>query len=133
LDGRLLESLLRDLYVHSPAAFFEDSIFSPPLLPKMLTKPRTVCFCQPVASMISGRVAPLARCIMAMTSAFLFVLSAAGLQAAVLAAFTFFAGLACLVAFAFVAGFAPLAFLGFGIGFAGLRVGDRRFLCIGQR
>jgi hypothetical protein len=37
------------LYVRSPAAFFDDSIFSPPLLPRMLTKPRTVCGCQSVA------------------------------------------------------------------------------------
>jgi DNA invertase Pin-like site-specific DNA recombinase len=29
-------------YVRSPASFFADSIFSPPLLPRMLTKPRTV-------------------------------------------------------------------------------------------
>jgi hypothetical protein len=58
-------------YVRSPAAFLAESIFSPPLLLRMLTKPRTVCFCQPVASMISGRVAPLARFIKAITSAFL--------------------------------------------------------------
>src|SRR5271155_1808662 len=37
----------------------------------MLTKPRTVCFCQPVASTISARVTPLARFIIAITSAFL--------------------------------------------------------------
>ena len=35
------------LYVRSPAAFFDESIFCPPLLPRMLTNPRTVCFCQP--------------------------------------------------------------------------------------
>src|SRR5262249_11866694 len=40
----------------------------------MLTKPRTVCGCQPVASMISASVAPLARFIIAMTSAFLLLL-----------------------------------------------------------
>jgi len=28
-------------YVRSPAAFFDDSIVSPPLLPRMLTNPRT--------------------------------------------------------------------------------------------
>jgi len=37
------------LYVRSPAAFLDDSISSPPLLPRMLTKPRTVYGCQPVA------------------------------------------------------------------------------------
>src|SRR5579864_213068 len=41
------------LYVRSPAAFLDDSIFSPPLLPRMLTKPRTVCGCHPVAFMAS--------------------------------------------------------------------------------
>jgi hypothetical protein len=64
-------------YVRSPAAFFEDSIFSPPLLPRMLTMPRTVCFCQPVAATISVTVAPLARFIIAITSAFLLLLSSA--------------------------------------------------------
>src|SRR5260370_41862659 len=37
----------------------------------MLTKPRTVCFCQPVAATISASVTPLARFIMAITVAFL--------------------------------------------------------------
>jgi hypothetical protein len=77
----------------------------------VLTKPRTVCFCQPVASTISARVTPLARFIIAMTSAFLLLRSAAGLQA------DFLAGLAFFVVFAFFAGFAPLvAFLGFASG-----------------
>jgi hypothetical protein len=40
------------------------------MLARMLTKPRTVCGSQSVAFMISGRVAPLARFIMAITSAF---------------------------------------------------------------
>jgi hypothetical protein len=57
-------------YVRSPAVFLADSVFSPLLLPRMLTKPRIVCFCQPVASVISARVAPLARSISASTSAF---------------------------------------------------------------
>src|SRR5258707_728423 len=75
----------------------------------MLTKPRTVCFCQAVSSMISVSVAPLARFIIAMTSAFLLVRSAAaGLLATV-----FLAGFVFLVAFAFFGGFAPSAgFLG---------------------
>src|ERR1039457_2718386 len=98
----------------SPAAFFEDSIFSPPLLPRMLAKPLMVCFCQLVTAAISASVAPFARFIIAMTSAFLFVRSAAGLPA------SFLVGLAFLVAFAFFAGFAPLvAFLGFASGSLG--------------
>ena len=60
-------------YVRSPAAFLLDSIFSPPLLPRILTKPHTVWACQPVASMISASVTPLVRFIIAMTSAFLLV------------------------------------------------------------
>jgi hypothetical protein len=48
-------------YVRSPEVFLADSIFSSPLQPRMLTNPRTVCFCQPVASVISPNVAPLAR------------------------------------------------------------------------
>lgn len=48
----------------------------------MLTKPRTVCFCLPVASTISASVAPLAEFIMAMTSVFSFARSTAGLAAA---------------------------------------------------
>src|SRR5437764_14921761 len=63
----------------------------------MDTKPRTVCFCQPVASMISASVAPLDRFIIAITSAFLLLrseaLSTVGLPGA------FWAALAFLVAF----------------------------------
>ena len=62
-----------------------DLIFSPPLLPRMLTKPRTVCARHLVAAMISGNVAPLLRFIIAMTSAFLLGRSALGLLAAFLA------------------------------------------------
>src|SRR5260370_8493336 len=78
---------------------------TPPLLPRMLTKPRTVCGCQPVAFMISGSVAPFARFIIAITSAFLLVRSAFGLVAAFLARPAFFAGLAFLPAL-----LAPFAF-----------------------
>src|SRR5258708_5681164 len=85
----------------------------------MLTKPRTVCFCQPVASTISARVTPLARFIIAMTSAFLFVRSAADLAAAFLASLALFVGLAFFVLFAFFAGFAPLAFFGLVSGWLG--------------
>src|ERR1051326_5373785 len=109
-----LSSYLAILYVRSPAAFFDDSIFSPPLLPSMLTNPRTVCFCQPVASTISASVAPLARFIMAMTSAFLlFVPSAFGFPAAFLTRGAFFASLA------FLAGLLPpLGFAASGTGVA---------------
>jgi hypothetical protein len=65
------------LYVRSPAAFLEDSMLWPPLLPRMLTNPRTVCFCHPVACIISVSVAPLARLIIAITSAFLLLRSEA--------------------------------------------------------
>src|ERR1700730_12018269 len=77
------------LYVRSPAAFLDDSIFSPPLLPRMLTKPRTVCGCQLVAFMISASVVPFASFIMAITSAFLLVRSAFGLAVGFLAARAF--------------------------------------------
>src|ERR1700736_3203539 len=83
------------LYVRSPAAFLEDSMLWPPLLPRMLTNPRTVCFCHPVACIISVSVAPLARLIIAMTSAFLLLRSEAfspvGLPDAFFAALTFLA------------------------------------------
>src|SRR5882757_3478702 len=61
----------------------------------MLTNPRTVCACQPVASMISASVAPLARLIIAITSAFL-LLRSEGLFAAFLAGASFFVALAFL-------------------------------------
>jgi len=41
--------------VRSLASPFDDSIFSPPLLPRMLTKPRTVCGCQPVGHDLGQR------------------------------------------------------------------------------
>src|SRR5579863_5672925 len=70
----------------------------------MLTKPRTVCACHSVAAIISARVAPLARFIIAMTSAFLFGRSAFGLLARFLARPAFFAALAFLVGARFVFG-----------------------------
>ena len=73
--------LFPDLVRPFASGFSDDSIFSPPLLPRMLTKPRTVWACQPVAFIISANVAPLARLIMAITSAFLLVRSALGLPA----------------------------------------------------
>src|SRR6202035_1840757 len=62
----------------------------------MLTKPRTVCGCQPVAFMISGRVAPFARFIMAMISVFLLAPSAFGFAGNFLDERAFFAGLVFL-------------------------------------
>ena len=67
------------------------SICSPPLLPRMLTKPRTVCAYQPVAFMISGNEAPLARFIIAMTSALLLARSGLALLADFLVRPAFFA------------------------------------------
>ena len=96
--GRVAEVYFPSLYVRSPAAFLDDSIFSPPLLPRMLTNPRTVCGCHPVAFMISGKAAPFARFIIAMTSAFLLVRPAGGLLAIFLARPAFFADLAFLLA-----------------------------------
>jgi hypothetical protein len=96
------------LYVRSPAGFLDDSIVSPPLLPRMLTKPRTVCGCQPVAFMISGRVAPFARFLIAITSAFLLVRSAFGLPTTFLARPAFFAGFSFLPGLPF--GFAARRF-----------------------
>src|SRR5436190_17630126 len=93
----LEEFYLVILYVRSPAVFLEDSMLWPPLLPRMLTKPRTVCFCQPVVSMISASVAPLARFIIAITSAFLLLRSETLISSALWD--TFFAGLAFLAAF----------------------------------
>src|SRR5882757_9060303 len=59
----------------------------------MLTKPRTVCACQLVDFIISANVAPLARFIIAMTSAFLLVPSDFGLPAAFFAPLAFLAAL----------------------------------------
>src|SRR5450759_2436989 len=105
-----------NLYVRSPEAFLEDSMLWPPLLPRMLTKPRTVCFCQPVVSMISARVAPLARFIIAITSAFLLLRSETLMSSAL--PDTFFAGLP------FFAGFAALRG---GSGFAAAGSSDAPF------
>src|SRR5580692_11138144 len=70
----------------------------------MLTKPRTVCACHSVAAMISASVAPLARFIIAITSAFLLARSALGLLAGFQARPAFFAGLAFLAGVRFVFG-----------------------------
>ncbi len=106
VDGTVVGYLVI-LYARWPVAFFDDSIVSPPLLPRMLTKPRTVCFCHPVAPIISASVTNFARFIIAMTSAFLLLRSASGLAAflAGLAGFAVFLGLGALF-FGLVAFFA---------------------------
>src|SRR5689334_20288248 len=81
------QSYFAILYTRSPAEFLADSILTSPFLPRMLTKPRTVCFCQPVVAMISVSVAPLGRRMRAMTSDFLLVRATAASSAAFLAAF----------------------------------------------
>jgi hypothetical protein len=48
------------LYTRAPDSLLLDSIFVP-FLPRMLTYPLIVCFCQDVAAMISSSVAPFAR------------------------------------------------------------------------
>src|ERR1035437_2072987 len=59
-------------YVRSFSFERNDSTFIPNFLINVpLTKPRTVCACQPVSSMISGSVAPWERRIRSITSAFL--------------------------------------------------------------
>jgi len=60
--------------VRSPAGF-RNSTFSPPLITQDAHEPAHVCACQPVVSMISASVAPLARFIIAMTPAFLLLRS----------------------------------------------------------
>src|ERR1700738_5594639 len=66
----------------------------------MLTKPRTVCLCQPVACIISASVTPFARIIIAITSAFLLLrseaLSPVALPDAFFAALAFLAGVPAL-------------------------------------
>src|ERR1035437_2600219 len=72
--------------------------------------PRTVCFCQPIFSMISARVAPFFRWSMATTWAVLLPSRGPALSsalAAFLALVAFLAGVAFLVALAFAG--APLA------------------------
>src|ERR1700687_2430813 len=47
--GRALVTVyLEILSLRSPEGSLDDSILCPPLLPRILTKPRTVCACQPV-------------------------------------------------------------------------------------
>src|SRR5271166_1932817 len=64
----------------------------------MLAKPRTVWACHLVAAMNSASVAPLARFISVITSAFLLTRSAFGLLAGILARPSFFVSLAFLAA-----------------------------------
>jgi hypothetical protein len=73
------------LYVRAPDSLLDDSIFV--VLPIVAMAPRTLCFCQPVASMISSSVAPFFREIRARIVSFLLVPAAFGV----------FAGLAVFV------------------------------------
>src|SRR5271167_2890249 len=71
LDNELPEPISRSCRSARPPAFMGDSIFSPPLLAGILMKPRTVSACHSLAAMIFANVAPLARFIIAITSALL--------------------------------------------------------------
>jgi hypothetical protein len=69
------------LYVRSPAAFLDDSIFSPSLLSRMLTKRGALFACQPLARHDLGKGGAFARLIIVVTSAFLLARSGLGLLA----------------------------------------------------
>src|ERR1019366_8221707 len=75
-----------------------------PFLPRLLATPGGVSPCHFVAVMISASVAPLARFISAITSAFLLARSPLGLVACFLAGPGFFAGLPFLAGVRFVFG-----------------------------
>jgi hypothetical protein len=62
--------LLRNAVATLPGGVLRRLDLLATLLPRVLTNPRTVCFCQPVVSTISASVTPLARFIIAITSAF---------------------------------------------------------------
>src|SRR5713101_5486866 len=103
------------LYTRSPSARLAELTISPMFLPSApLMNPRTLCFCQPVAFIISARVAPFLRWIRANTVAFLLPCRAAALWRPLVAlpavlrpAFT--------VCFAGGAGFALAALVGLGV------------------
>src|ERR1017187_2666220 len=58
-------------YVRSPLSDLKDSTVNPAFFSAPATKPRTVCFCQPIFSIISASVAPFFRWSMATTWAVL--------------------------------------------------------------
>ena len=80
--------------MRSPASFFDHSTFSPPLLPRMLTKPPRFASASPWLLRSQRTSRPLARLISGMTSAFLLARSALGLLAGFLARSAFFPRLA---------------------------------------
>ena len=63
--------LLGDSVVRTPPSGLNDSTVWPAFFIAPAIKPRTVCFCQPIFSMISGRVAPSFRSSMPTTWAVL--------------------------------------------------------------
>src|ERR1019366_453925 len=98
------------LYTRVPSSRLVELTVSPIFLPRVpLMKPRTLCACQDVASMISASVAPLARWIKARTVAVL-------LPSRAPSAFGFVAFLGALEAC--LAAFGALPFL-FDLGLAG--------------
>jgi len=98
-------------YTRPPSSRLVLWIFNPCLLPRMLMKPRTVCFCQPVVFMICSKMAPPLHCSIAITAAFLPPSRAppASLLAAGLAAFLL--ALACFFGVAFLPAFATFFWL----------------------
>src|SRR5690349_9123881 len=96
------------LYTRSPSARLAELTVRPIFLPSAPEmNPRTLCFCQPVAFIISARVAPFLRWIRARTVAFLLPVRA---LAAPLAGFV--AGLPAFLAGSTGVALATLAALG---------------------
>src|ERR1035441_9686822 len=102
-------------YVRSPPSGLKDSTSYPAFFMAPAMKPRTVCFSQPIFSMISANVAPLLRWSMATTWAVL--LPSRGALAPVAASLA----VVSLVALAFFG--APLAAVGAALAFLGLAAG----------
>jgi hypothetical protein len=74
-EGAVRGRLLGDSIHALPCGVVRGLDFLPALAAEDGHEARTVCFCQPVASMISASVTPLSRLISAITSAFLLVRS----------------------------------------------------------
>ena len=88
--------------MRSPPSGLKDSMLYPAFFIAPAMNPRTVCFCQPMVSIISASVAPFFRCSIATTWAVLLPSRAPALSAfaAFLALGALFAGAAFLFAFA---------------------------------
>src|ERR1035441_8785432 len=102
-------------YVRSPPSGLKDSTSYPAFFMAPAMKPRTVCFSQPIFSMISASVAPFLRWSMATTWAVL--LPSRGALAPVASSLA----VVSLVALAFFG--APLAAVGAALAFLGLAAG----------